>query len=69
MTLRERIVDYLKINPGVTFTNQELALILNRPEPSVRRATYRALMLSELQDGGHVSYNPNVVTYRAPNTL
>jgi hypothetical protein len=66
MTLRQRIVNYILEHPGQRFTNAELAQYLNAPLPSVRRASLKAMLRSELEDGGPATYNPSVVTYVAP---
>jgi hypothetical protein len=43
MTLRERIVAHLAAHPGVEMTNAELSAALSVPEPSIRRATLKAV--------------------------
>ena len=45
MTLRQRIEQHLAAHPASKFTNRELASELLAPEPSVRRATLRALVV------------------------
>jgi hypothetical protein len=70
MTLRDRIVEHILMNPGRKFTNDDLYLDLgmSAPKPSIRRATLKAMMLGQIQDGGPVSYNASVVTYVAPES-
>ena len=65
-TLRQRVVEEIISNPGVRYTNWELARVLQAPMASVRRATLNAMLKSEIEDGGPASYNASVVTYVAP---
>lgn len=67
-TLRQRVVAHILANPGIRFTNGQLADATGAPMPSVRRATLNAMLRAEIEDGGPASYNPSVVTYVAPLT-
>jgi hypothetical protein len=65
VTLREQIVDFINGNRGQRYTNSEIARYLQAPEPSVRRATLKAMNAGQIGDAGPSHYNPAVVTYSA----
>lgn len=66
MTLKARIKDHILSNPGVRFTHDNLANVMNAPTPSVRRAALALLRENVINDAGPASYNVQVVTYVAP---